>query len=415
MYGAENLVATRLPLTSALCAGLPSPDLPVDLGAVRGSPDLAPGRLPLLFSARLLAVVACLMLPTEAGWAQAQPTPGQASSKSPFRPRRAPVRQDSSEETISTLENELARLWKQAPTETPRYVSPTGIANLARRIASSDDPLQELAHCNPERGFVGVDLKRLTLPAQQLTYRECYVAAELYGRLFRLAPGDPKVDIGSKTVQYLKQYIKLASAREKVLMKLKAEGVPVAGNRTESSRLADDCGEGQEISEYHNGFFCIHFWFSDGHRFTSFVMTPDGELQYATLNVAASIVREACGRPDTPDRAVHFLQEVLRVLPFESQVIRSVQDIPMRVRKGLDAEDIARNKTALEAFLKGKGVSITRPTRAEVYSNPEYVIYVYQRLGGAVIRYHVRCSNVGPVRIRKEIVVRWIGNCRGIQ
>ncbi|MBC8874608.1 MAG: hypothetical protein H8E44_34655 [Planctomycetes bacterium] len=359
---------------------------------------------------RLLTAIACVIAPSAAMVAQpAAETP----SKYPFRPRRPAIATSNSREAINTLKNKLARLREQAAQVMPRSVETAEISRLARQISETDDLLQDLTQYKPKR-HVGIALERLTLPAKQLTYRECCVSAVLYHQLFLLVHDDRKVDFGTKAIEYLEQYVKLAGIRKEVWAKLKAEGIPVDGNRTAPFGLADERGDGLKIFEFNGGFYCVHLWFAGGHQYTSFVVHPDGALEYATLDLAARIVGDAQGQPQTTDRAIRFLQEVLRVLPYESKVISSVQDIPSPAGEGLTDQDVARNRGALQTFFKGKGQSVTHPTRAKVRGDAEYTIYVYQSLGGQVIRYQIRCNRVGHVRIREETIARWIGDHWGI-
>jgi len=295
----------------------------------------------------------------------------------------------------------------------PGKVCTAELSRLAHQISESSDLLQDFSRYKPER-LTLIAFDRLTLPAKQLSYRDSYAAAALHEELFHLVRDDRKIDFGSKAIQYLKQYIRLANVRQKVWAKLKAEGIPVDSNRRAPFGLADRRGHGLTIFEYHNGYYCGHLWFAGGHQYTSFVVDQEGDLEYATLDLAARIVGDGLGQPLTTNRAVRFLGEVLRVLPYESKVVWSVQDIPAPTRNGRTEEDATRSKAAWETFFKGKGQSITRPTRKEVGGNAEYTIYVYHRLGGQVIRYQVCCSRVGQVQIQQETIARWVGDCWGI-
>lgn len=163
-----------------------------------------------------------------------------------------------------------------------------------------------------------------------------------------------------------------------------------------------------------NGFYCVHLWYDGDHAYTSFVVDPKGDLEYATLDLATDIVSDAQGQPHTPGQAVSFLQEVLRVLPYESQVVHSVQDISPPASNRLSEEHAIRAKAEWETFVNGVGRSIVHPTRADVRGNAEYTIYVYQRLGGQVIRYQLRCGTGRHVQIQKETIERWVGDCWGI-
>jgi hypothetical protein len=289
------------------------------------------------------------------------------------------------------------------------------IRQVARRIAASNNPLRELAQHRSEY-FTSAELERLTLPPEQLTYRECHDAVELYGSLFKLVRDDIRLEYGAKAIQYLRQYIELADIREKTWKRLKAKDHPIGNNRTLPAIAAAMAGDGLDVSEYHNGFYCVHLWYDGGHAKTSFVMDPEGDLKYATLDFAARIVGDALGQPRTSGEAVSFLREVLRVLPYESKVVSSVQDIPPPALSRMSKEDATLVKSRWDSFVDGVGRSITRPMRTKSYGDAEYVIYVYRRLGGRVIRYSLHCSRVRhvPVRVQEETVASWVGDCWGI-
>lgn len=255
-----------------------------------------------------------------------------------------------------------------------------------------------------------IDYRRLTLAPQQLAYRECYAAAALYEELFKLVRDERKVHYGSRAVQYLKQYVELAGIREKVWTRLKVNGIPYGDRSNLPVILADRQGHGFDLFEYHNGYYCAHLWFYGGHRYTSFLVDRDCNLQYATLERAAHVLAGAYPEPDTAEQAVWFLREVLRVLPYESIVISSVQDIPPPVTAGLGEEDAARRMTEWQAFVNGVGRSIAPPVRNEVDGSQECTIHVYQELGGLVLRYTVRCSKVGHVQIQEEKLADSVGD-----
>jgi hypothetical protein len=255
-------------------------------------------------------------------------------------------------------------------------------------------------------------LERLTRPVQQLTYRESHAAAIIYSALFRVVHDDKRLDFGTKAIDCFKQYIKLAPIWTLALSQLKSGHIPLEGNEKARRALLDE--RGLTLFEYHNGFYCGHLWFDGGHRYTSFVVTPDGKLKYASLDLACRIVSDAQGQPETLEEAVDFLREVLRVLPYESLTLGSVQDIPPPVFDKLGKDELAHRKAEWQAFVEGMGRSITPPRREDIGGNANYTIYVYQRLGGQVIRCQIRFSSTSQVQIQQEIITRWIGDCWGI-
>jgi hypothetical protein len=291
----------------------------------------------------------------------------------------------------------------------PPDADATARAQLARRIAATGNLPQNLSQCKGE-DHSDIDLERLTLPAKQLTYRECYAAAALYEELFRLVHDDRKIGYGSKAVQYLKQYVELASIREKVWARLEAEGIPYRDQPNVPFMLADRQGHGSDVFEYHNGFYCVHLWFAGGHRYTSFLVDRDCNLQYATIHRAAGILADAFSEPGTIEHAVWFLREVLRVLPYDSKVVSSFRDIPPPPTDRLSEENAKREMAEWQTFVAGVGGSIVPPVRTDVLGSEKYTIYVYQKLGGQVLRYTVSFGGGGCPRLQEETLARWIGD-----
>ena len=200
--------------------------------------------------------------------------------------------------------------------------------------------------------------------------------------------------------------------RQKVLKRLEAEGVLPQGNRGGGFRPADR--HALKIFEYYEGFHCVHLRLGDEHRPESFLLSPDGNLKPATLARAARLVEHAKGRPNTTSEAVGFLREVLRVLPYESEVIESVREIPLPQFGQLDEEDAERERKKWRAFVEGVGQSIAPPEREDVGGDQTYTVFIYQKIGGEVICYQVRWR-AGQAQIHEETIAKEVGDCRLIR
>ena len=58
--------------------------------------------------------------------------------------------------------------------------------------------------------------------------------------------------------------------------------------------------------------------------------------------------------------------------------------------------------------------SLTMPLNSTPRYSDLYTIYVYQRLGGHVIRYQLRIGAGREVQIQQKTIARWVGDCWGI-
>lgn len=367
---------------------------------------------------RLVVTLACLLLPSLAVMAQSNvaTTDGEPLSDS-FRPRQVITDQDVSEVSTDLLASKLARLRQQASEFPAPRDNIVGLTRLVHRIAESGElPRDQLPRESKQPRDAA--LGRLALPARELMASECHAAAFLHSELFSLVDDTDfrKSIVGSQAIVYLEQYIELARVRQAVWKSLQTGGILVEGNQNVPFTRIDHGESELAIFEYHGGFYCVPLWFSGGHRYTSMLATADGDLAYASLDIAARLVTQSLGQPETTEQAVRFLSEVLRVLPYENTILYSAADIPLDAMEDTEEREeiLARNRAALKTYLEGKAVSISPPTRVPWLGKLEYVIYVHRRLGGRVMRYRLLCGGAGPVMIQEQTIAYGIGDCWGI-
>ena len=138
-------------------------------------------------------------------------------------------------------------------------------------------------------------------------------------------------------------------------------------------------------------------------------------LEHATIEHAAKILADVYPNCSTVPQVVKYLREVLRVLPYESIVISSARDIPVRDPAKLREEERASLDAEWQGFLKGAGREIFAPARTWSAHGEEYTIHVYQKLGGLALRYRLRYLGGRYVTIEKEIMAHHVGDWWGIE
>ena len=352
---------------------------------------------------RRLAAVAYVLFVSAVVFAQSD------GADDSFQPRFPPGGKSGPREKVIRIQCELARLREEAPPVETCFPHTEEMTRLAREIAVSGRVSETLEQSRLIRFVISTSPERLTLPARQLNYLECHAAADLYGTLFELVRDDRQVRFGFKAVEYLKQYVKLAQVREELLDKLEAEGILRKFERTADFRKVET--RHLQVLEYHKGYYCGHLVSRNRHGYLTFLFGPEGDLKRATRPLAARIVQDAMGRPETPYAAAEFLREVLRVFPHENKVIESARDIPPPDLGRFGKENAERKRAEWEKFVQGVGRSITPPRREYTDAGETFTVFVYWRCGGSVIRYRLQCDTAGAVQIQKEEIAWKVGDC----